>query len=89
VAIHAGGSTGVYARDAFVNGIHTGLLCAAGAAILAALSVATLLKGEATTHQLADEDAQRQLAYVAEPTAHPLAARPSASIDRSDACYRR
>ncbi len=31
VAIHAGGSTGAHARDAFVNGIHTGLLYAAGA----------------------------------------------------------
>jgi MFS family permease len=47
VAIHAGGSTGAHARDAFVNGIHTGLLYAAGAAILAAISVAALLKSEA------------------------------------------
>jgi MFS family permease len=74
IAIHAGGSTGAHARDAFVSGIHTGLLYAAGAAILAALSVATLLKNEATTHELAVEDDQRQLAYVAEPTAHTLGA---------------
>ncbi len=33
VAIHAGGSTGAHARQAFVDGIHTGLLYAAGAAI--------------------------------------------------------
>jgi hypothetical protein len=39
VAIHAGGSTGAGARDAFVHGIHIGLLYAAGAALLAAASV--------------------------------------------------
>jgi EmrB/QacA subfamily drug resistance transporter len=44
IAIHAGGSTGVQARSAFVSGIHTGLLYASGAAILAAISVATLLR---------------------------------------------
>jgi len=43
VAIGAGGSTGAHARDAFVDGIHSGLLYAAGAAILAAIAVATLL----------------------------------------------
>jgi hypothetical protein len=45
IAIHAGGSTGVDARTAFVSGIHTGLLYASGSAVLAAISVATLLKG--------------------------------------------
>jgi MFS family permease len=44
IAIHAGGSTGVHARVAFVSGIHAGLLYAAGAAIIAAACVALLLK---------------------------------------------
>ena len=35
--------TGAHARDAFVEGIHTGLLYAAGAALLAAISVAIAL----------------------------------------------
>jgi MFS family permease len=77
VAIHAGGSTGVHARDAFVNGIHTGLLYAAGAAILAAVSVATLLKGEARTRQLVGEDDAHQLAFVAERTTDLLERCPS------------
>src|SRR6202453_4511274 len=42
IAIHTGGPIGTHARAAFVDGIHTGLLYAAGAAILAAMSVATL-----------------------------------------------
>jgi EmrB/QacA subfamily drug resistance transporter len=46
VAIHAGGPAGAHARDAFVSGIHAGLLYAAGAAILAAVTVAILLRGE-------------------------------------------
>jgi EmrB/QacA subfamily drug resistance transporter len=53
IAIHAGGATGTQARNAFVDGIHTGLLYAAGAAIIAAVSVATLLKSEVRTGQLA------------------------------------
>jgi MFS family permease len=57
VAIHAGGSTGAHARDAFVNGIHAGLLYAAGAAILAAITVATLLKSEARTPRRIDDEA--------------------------------
>jgi MFS family permease len=44
VAIHAGGTTGVQARSAFVEGIHTGLLYAAAAAIVAAIGVAVLLR---------------------------------------------
>src|ERR1700722_7915398 len=71
VAIHAGGSIGAHARDAFVNGIHTGLLYAAGAAILAAISVATLLRNDATARQLAGVGDQQQLAVVAEQTAAP------------------
>ena len=47
IAIHAGGPVGTHARTAFVDGIHTGLLYAAGAAILAAISVATLLSRDA------------------------------------------
>jgi Na+/melibiose symporter-like transporter len=60
VAIHAGGSTGVHARDAFVHGIHTGLLYAAAAALLAAISVATLLKSEARAHQLVGAGTREQ-----------------------------
>jgi hypothetical protein len=51
VAIHAGGPIGAYARDAFVTGIHTGLLYAAGAAIVAAVSVAILLRSGERTRQ--------------------------------------
>jgi EmrB/QacA subfamily drug resistance transporter len=47
IAIHAGGPVGTHARTAFVDGIHAGLLYAAGAAILAAISVATLLSRDA------------------------------------------
>ncbi len=47
IAIHAGGPIGAHARAAFVDGIHTGLLYAAGAAILAAIAVATLLSRDA------------------------------------------
>ena len=43
IAIHLGGPVGAHARTAFVDGIHTGLLYAAGAALLAAISVAVLL----------------------------------------------
>ena len=49
IAIHAGGSTGVHARVAFVDGINTGLLYAAGAAIIAAISVAILLRKKTGT----------------------------------------
>jgi EmrB/QacA subfamily drug resistance transporter len=55
IAIHAGGSTGVQARSAFVNGIHTGLLYASGAAILAAISVATLLKNHTKVGAITDD----------------------------------
>jgi EmrB/QacA subfamily drug resistance transporter len=72
IAIHAGGSTGVEARTAFVNGIHTGLLYASGAAILAAISVATLLKNRAPTHPTADES-ERGDAHVAEAMHHEFA----------------
>jgi MFS family permease len=70
LAIHAGGSTGAQARQAFVDGIHTGLLYAAGAAILAAISVAALLKRKARSIQPAAR-ADRPLPLVsreADPT---------------------
>jgi EmrB/QacA subfamily drug resistance transporter len=66
VAIHAGGTTGAQARDAFVDGIHLGLLCAAAAALLAAISVAALLEGKAKTPRLAAEGEERQLVHAAE-----------------------
>jgi EmrB/QacA subfamily drug resistance transporter len=66
VAIHAGGSTGADAQSAFVDGIHTGLLYAAGAAIIAACSVAILLRRETPTPQMAEERELPQLASVAE-----------------------
>ena len=82
VAIHAGGSTGAQARDAFVNGIHTGLLYAAGAAILAAISVATLLKSKARTRQSLGVGRPQQPAFVAEHITLPLVECPSGqSID--------
>jgi hypothetical protein len=56
IAIHAGGSTGVHARVAFVNGIHTGLLYAAGAAMVAAVSVAVLLQGQRDADVLAETE---------------------------------
>jgi len=43
LAIHAGGPVRATASSAFVDGIHTGLLYAAGAALLAAITVAILL----------------------------------------------
>jgi Na+/melibiose symporter-like transporter len=55
IAIHAGGSTGVEARNAFVGGIHTGLLYASGAAILAALCVAVLLKKQVMPDPIDDK----------------------------------
>jgi hypothetical protein len=56
IAIHAGGSTGVHARQAFVDGINTGLLYAAGAAILAALSVAILLRRKGQSNRRVNAD---------------------------------
>jgi EmrB/QacA subfamily drug resistance transporter len=77
VAIHTGGSTGVHARTAFVGGIHTGLLYAAGAAIVAACSVAFLLRRDARVRVGADESEARQLKSVGEQTALALARFPS------------
>jgi MFS family permease len=64
IAIHAGGTTGAHARDAFVDGIHTGLLCAAGAAVVAAFSVAVLLLRKAEVSLPDDEREHLQLAYA-------------------------
>jgi EmrB/QacA subfamily drug resistance transporter len=77
IAIHAGGPTGAHARDAFVDGIHTGLLYAAGAAVLAAISVAILLESKARATPPLGEREQRQSPYVTELTTHTLAPCPS------------
>ena len=66
VAIHAGGPVGTHARAAFVDGIHTGLLYAAAAAILAAIAVATLLSRDAKIRRHADAGQPAELACVAE-----------------------
>ncbi len=66
VAIHAGGATGAHARSAFVDGIHVGLLYAAGAALLAAISVAILLERKAKMPRYAGAGEEQQLAHVAE-----------------------
>jgi EmrB/QacA subfamily drug resistance transporter len=60
VAIHAGGPVGAQARTAFTDGIHTGLLYAAAAAILAAITVATLLPRNVKTGQPAEPAGQPQ-----------------------------
>jgi MFS family permease len=64
IAIHEGGPVGANASAAFVDGIHSGLLYAAGAAIIAAISVAALLSRDAKTRRPAE--AQPQLAAVAD-----------------------
>jgi EmrB/QacA subfamily drug resistance transporter len=64
IAIHAGGTTGAHARDAFVEGIHTGLLLAAGAAVVAAVSVAVLLRRDDKVSLQNDDHEHMQLAYA-------------------------
>jgi len=54
IAVHGGGMIGNQARHAFVHGIHTGLLYAAGAAVLAAVAVAALLGTKAATWRRVD-----------------------------------
>jgi EmrB/QacA subfamily drug resistance transporter len=73
IAIHAGGSTGAHARAAVVNGIHTGLLYAAGAAILAAICVATLLDTSAPVRPPVDEGEEGPLNWAGPQTALTLA----------------
>lgn len=53
LAIHAGGPVKATAAVAFTNGIHTGLLYAAGAALLAAITVTVLLTGDLRSRQAA------------------------------------
>jgi MFS family permease len=77
VAIHAGGSTGAHARSAFVTGIHTGLLYAAGAAILAAISVAILLQRQAPTRRSVSHGEGPQAACGAEQIATSSLRHPS------------
>ena len=56
LAIHAGGPVRASAGTAFVDGIHAGLLYAAGAALLAAVSVAVLLSGSPRSRSAARSD---------------------------------
>jgi len=61
IAIHAGGPVGASARSAFTDGIHTGLLYASGAAVIAAICVAVLLSGDGKLRR----HAEQQPAYAA------------------------
>jgi EmrB/QacA subfamily drug resistance transporter len=61
IAIHAGGPVGASARSAFTDGIHTGLLYASGAAVIAAICVAVLLSGDGKLRL----HAEQQPAYAA------------------------
>jgi MFS family permease len=79
VAVHAGGPTGVHARDAFVEGIHTGLLYAAGAAVVAALTVAVLLASGARARRPAGQGGERGPARTAALGAVGLAPVPQAT----------
>src|SRR5262249_61710437 len=56
VAIHAGGPVKASASSAFVEGMRTGLLYAAGAALLAAIVVAVLLTGGRRSPRAARRD---------------------------------
>ena len=56
LALHAGGPVKATASTAFVDGIHTGLLYAAGAALLAAVTVAVLLARGRSSRQTARHD---------------------------------
>ena len=58
LALHAGGRLQVSAGAAFVDGIHTGLLYAAGAALLAAVVVAVLLSRKPRDPQPVSDDAR-------------------------------
>ena len=53
LAIHAGGPVKATATSAFVDGIHAGLLYAAGGALLAAITVAMLLSGDLRSRRAA------------------------------------
>lgn len=56
LAIHAGGAIRTSASSAFTDGIHTGLLCAAAAALLAAIALAVMLPRNARTRPAAPAD---------------------------------
>jgi EmrB/QacA subfamily drug resistance transporter len=60
LAIHVGGPVQATAATAFADGIHTGLLYAAGAALLAAISVAVLLTGDLRSRQAARSEQPEQ-----------------------------
>jgi MFS family permease len=67
LALHVGGPVRAAASSAFVDGIHAGLLCAAGAALLAAITVTVLLSPALRRRQPAGSGARedredRQLA---------------------------
>jgi EmrB/QacA subfamily drug resistance transporter len=85
VAIHAGGPLRASASTAFTDGIHTGLLFAAGAALLAAVSVAVLLAGDLRPRQAghrgpaAAGQAAPGPAAAGQPAAGPAAARQPAA----------
>ena len=64
LAIHAGGPVRASAGTAFVDGIHAGLLYAAGAALFAAVTVAVLLSSTRRSRQAARRD-QSELAPAA------------------------
>ena len=72
---------GAHARDAFVDGIHTGLLYAAGAAVVAAVSVALLLRRDAEAPVPVDRHVHRQLAGVRTSRRSPRLA-PVDALDR-------
>ena len=60
LALHAGGPVKTAASSAFVDGIHTGLLYAAGAALLAVITVTILLpRGPRSPHP-ADSEASEE-----------------------------
>jgi len=67
VAIGAGGPLAVQAKEALMNGIHAGLLYAAGAAVVAAISVAVLLspRRARSRRRLAVQGERQELAYSA------------------------
>jgi EmrB/QacA subfamily drug resistance transporter len=63
LAIHAGGPVKATAATAFTDGIHAGLLYAAGAALLAAITVAVLLTGDLhSRHAVRRDEPQLALA---------------------------
>ena len=62
LAIHAGGPVKAAASSAFVDGIHTGLLYAAGAALLAVITVTILLPLGPRSRHSADNEVSAERA---------------------------